>query len=73
VPEWDEVSDEILRTMDTEERLALWREWWDYFFDTAQYVSLYEMNYVYAMSEDFEWAPRPDAWMTFRDVKVANQ
>lgn len=70
VEEWDEVSNEILQTFDQEERVELWGEWWEYYLDVAVYATIFEMQNQYAISDRFEWAPRADSWMTFRDVKI---
>lgn len=70
-PEWDKVSEKIYLTIDADERLKLWEEWWDYFLDYAHTVTLYEIDNTYAMSEDFEWTPRSDGWMTFRGLTPA--
>lgn len=71
VEEWSELSNEILTTVDEEERLNLWKEWWEYYLDVAQTVTLYEIQNTYAINSEFEWTPRADGWMTFRDLKVA--
>lgn len=70
-PEWDKVSEAIMTTVDPEERLKLWGEWWEYYLDYAHTVTLYEIYNTYAMSEEFEWTPRADGWMTFRGLKLA--
>ncbi len=71
VEEWDALSREILRTVDPEERLALWREWWDYYLDYAQTITLYEIDNVMAYdSDNFVFTPRKDGWFTFRDLQV---
>jgi hypothetical protein len=28
---------------------------------------------TYAMNDDFDWTPRADGWMTFRDLKLAEE
>ncbi len=71
VPEWDALGKQILQTVDPDERLALWDEWWGYYLDYAPTITLYEIDNVIGMSDDFEWTPRADGWFTFRDLKVA--
>jgi peptide/nickel transport system substrate-binding protein len=71
--EWDAVSKAILTTTDPDERLALWGEWWEYYLDYAHTVTLYEIQYTYAMNDDFNWTPRADGWMTFRDLTLAGE
>jgi len=69
-PDWDKVSEKINTTVDFDERLKLWDEWWDYYLDYAHTITLYEIDNTYAISDEFEWTPRADGWMTFRDVRV---
>lgn len=71
VPEWDELSTQILQTVDPDARLALWDQWWEYYLDYAPTVTLYEIDNVIGMSDRFDWQPRADGWFTFRDLKVA--
>ncbi len=66
-PDWDEVSYGILSEMDPEARLDLWGQWWDYWFDVMQTVTLYEAVANIAYSDEFEFTPRRDGWYTFRD------
>ena len=74
VPEWEEIGDQILTTVDPEARLALWEEWWNYYMDYAQTITLYEMNSVMAYnSAEFEFTPRKDGWFTFRDLGVVGE
>lgn len=70
VEEWDALGKQILQTVDPEERIQLWDEWWGHFLDYAQTVTLYEIDNVLAINTKFEWTPRKDGWMTFRDLKV---
>lgn len=70
VEEWDEVSNEILKTFDLDERVALWGEWWEYYLDVAVYATIFEMENQYAINDRFNWEPRADGWMTFRDLTV---
>ena len=64
---WDEVSNEILRTVDFDARMALWERWWEFMFETDQTITLYEIEAVLAYnSADFTFTPRKDGWMTFR-------
>jgi ABC-type transport system substrate-binding protein len=70
VPEWDALGKQILETVDAEERLALWEQWWEYYMDYAATITLYEIDNVIGMSDEFEWTPRADGWFTFRDLKV---
>jgi peptide/nickel transport system substrate-binding protein len=73
VPEWDEISQQILTTVDPEARIELWSQWWDLYMDYAQTISLYEMNSLIAYnSAEFEFTPRKDGWFTFRELGVAS-
>ena len=67
IEEWDEVSDAILSTVDFDERMALWQQWWDFMFEVDQTITLYEIEAVLAYnSAEFTFSPRKDGWMTFR-------
>ncbi len=70
VPEWDALGKQILSTVDPDERLALWDQWWEYYMDYAPTMSLYEIDNVIGMSDDFEWPVRSDGWFTFRGLKA---
>ncbi len=70
VEEWDAIGQQILDTVDPEERLALWDEWWQYYLDEADTVTLYQIQNVMGMNERFEWTPRTDGWFTFRELRV---
>jgi len=48
----------------------LWEKWWDYYLDWSFILGLYEVDSIYAMDDKFEWEPRTDGSMTFRDLKV---
>jgi peptide/nickel transport system substrate-binding protein len=70
--EWDEVANSIMTTVDAAERLTYWESWWEYFLDYSQTVTLYEIQNMYAISENFDWTPRADGWMTFRGLSLAD-
>ena len=70
-PEWDEIANGIMTTIDPDARLELWDDWWEHYLDYAQTVTLYEIQNAYAMSDEWDWTPRADGWMTFRGLKVA--
>lgn len=73
VEEWDALGEEILSTVDDEERLALWEEWWDFYLDYSHTVTLYEIDNVMALNTaEFDWMPRRDGWFTFRDLHLAD-
>ena len=73
VEDWDALGKEILRTVDPVERLAMWEEWWGYYLDYSQTVTLYEIDNVMALNTaEFDWTPRRDGWFTFRDLFLAN-
>ena len=73
VDEWDAIAKEILRTVDPDARLALWEQWWDFYIDYSQTITLYEIDNVMAYnSAEFVFTPRKDGWFTFRDVLVAD-
>jgi len=59
-----------MRTIDTDARLDLWEQWWDFYIDEAMEIALYWMDQVMAINSEFEWTPRVDGWMTFRGLKV---
>ena len=65
--EFDAVAQAILTEMDGEARLALWGQWWEYWFETAQTVTLFESQATIAYSDDFDFTPRKDGWYTFRE------
>lgn len=70
VEEWDALGGEILRTVDPEARLALWEQWWEYYMNYAQTITLYEIDSVIAYnSAEFDFTPRKDGWFTFRDLR----
>ncbi len=72
IEEWDEIADAIQVTIDNDARLALWDQWWAHYIDYAQTITLYEVTNVMALNTaDFDFTPRADGWMTFRDVKPA--
>lgn len=68
--ELDELNNAILTEVDTDERLALWEEWWDFYLEEAWVVTLYEIGRFYGMSENLEWTPRADGWITPRDARL---
>ncbi|MCU0512352.1 MAG: ABC transporter substrate-binding protein [Anaerolineae bacterium] len=71
VPEWDAIGEQITQTVDPAARLALWEQWWEYYVNYAQTITLYEIDNVMAYnSAEFEFTPRKDGWFTFRDLKV---
>lgn len=67
---WDELSVRIRATVDADERLALWEEFWDLYVEKAGEITLHHLDSTMAISDEFEWTPRADGWMTFRDLKV---
>ncbi|MDL1899511.1 hypothetical protein FBR02_01940 [Anaerolineae bacterium CFX9] len=70
VDEWDALGGQILTTVDPEARIALWEQWWDYYLNYAQTLTLYEIDSIIAYnSADFEFTPRKDGWFTFRDLR----
>ncbi len=72
VEEWDAIGEQIASTVDPDERLALWEQWWGFYMDYAQTLTLYEIDNVMAYnSAEFEFVPRKDGWFTFRDLKLA--
>ncbi len=71
--EWDAVADAIQVTIDMDERLSLWEQWWQHYIDTAQTITLYEVTNVMALNTgEFDFTPRKDGWMTFRGLKLAD-
>jgi peptide/nickel transport system substrate-binding protein len=69
--EWGDLSKSILTETDEAARVEMWEEWWDYYVEEAGEITLYFMDAVYGIDSQFEWEPRADGWMTFRDVKLA--
>ena len=68
ISEWDEVAQQILTTVDPDQRLELWEQWWDFYIDYSQTVTLYEIDNVMAYnSSEFDFTPRKDGWFTFRN------
>ena len=73
IEEWDAVAQKILRTVDNDARLALWEDWWGFYMDYTQTITLYEITNVMALNTaEFEFTPRKDGWMTFRDLKLVD-
>lgn len=73
IDEWDAVAQEILTTVDNEARLDLWQQWWDFYLDYTQTITLYEITNVMALNTaEFSFTPRKDGWMTFRDLSMAD-
>ncbi|NLE60464.1 MAG: hypothetical protein GX616_19110 [Planctomycetes bacterium] len=69
--EWSDLGEEMIKTVDPVKRKEMWGTWWEYFIDFAQTVPLYELDNVYAMDASFNWEPRADGWMTFRELTPA--
>lgn len=73
VEEWDAIGSQILSTVDPEARIALWEQWWEYYLDYSQTITLYEMDSVMAFnSAEFIFEPRKDGWFTFRDLRLVD-
>jgi len=70
IEEWDALNDQIISTIDFDERQGLWEQFWEYYLDWGGQIDLLEIEYTYAINEEFEWTPRADGWVTFRDLKV---
>ena len=70
-PELDALGKKINVEMNPTERLKLWGDWWKRWLDVADTVELYEIQYTYAINDQFEWTPRADGWVTMRDLKLA--
>ncbi len=68
--ELDQLGNQILVTVDAEERLALWEQWQEFYLDYAQTVSVMELRGVIGINDKFSWEPRADGWFTFRDLKI---
>ena len=67
---WDRLSLRIRATVDAEERLGLWANFWDYYVEQAGEITLHHLDSTSAINDRFEWTPRADGWMTFRDLKL---
>ena len=73
VEEWDEVADAIQVTIDMEERLDLWEQWWEHYIDYSQTVTVFEITNVMALNTaEFDFSPRADGWMIFRGLSHAD-
>jgi peptide/nickel transport system substrate-binding protein len=68
--EWDELNKRILSTIDLEQRLELWEQFWDFYVDEAVEITIHFMDQISAINNRFEWTPRADGWMTFRDLRL---
>lgn len=67
---WDELSRTIRATVDADTRLALWTEFWDHYVEKAGEITLHHLDSTMAINSRFEWTPRADGWMTFRDLRL---
>ena len=57
--EWDAVAEQIQVTIDSDARLDLWEQWWEFYIDTAQTITLYEVTNVMALNTaEFDFTPR---------------
>ena len=73
VEEWDEVADAIQVTIDMDERLALWEQWWEHYIDFSQTITVFEITNVMALNTaEFDYTPRKDGWMIFRGLRLAD-
>ncbi|MCE2471571.1 MAG: hypothetical protein J4G18_06665, partial [Anaerolineae bacterium] len=71
--DWDAVAESIQVTIPLDERLELWEQWWEYYIDLTQTITLFEITDVFALNTaEFDFTPRKDGWMTFRDLKLAD-
>jgi peptide/nickel transport system substrate-binding protein len=68
---WGELGNEIFVTMDPEERLAKWAEWWEYYLDEAATITMYQINRNYGINDRFNFEPRADGFLTFRDLTLS--
>jgi peptide/nickel transport system substrate-binding protein len=67
---WDELSRTIRATVDADARLDLWTEFWDLYVEKAGEITLHHLDSTMAINSRFEWTPRADGWMTFRDLRL---
>jgi peptide/nickel transport system substrate-binding protein len=65
--DWGALGAEIFATTDPTARLALWEQWWEFYLDESVTVTLYQINRNYGVSEGFNFVPRADGFLTFRD------
>lgn len=68
--EWNTLSRRIRSTVDSDERLELWETFWDYYVEQAGEITLFHLDSTMAINDRFEWTPRADGWMTFRDLRL---
>jgi len=71
INEWSKVGEQILVEVDQAKRLQLWEQFWDFYVDDMNTITLFEIDNTVGMNKKFEWAPRADGWFTFRDLKLA--
>jgi len=67
---WTELNRQIDTTVDFDTRMELWEQFWDFYVETAGEITIHHLDQVMAISDRFEWEPRADGWMTFRDLRV---
>jgi peptide/nickel transport system substrate-binding protein len=66
IPEWDEVGRQILTTVDEDERVPLWDEWWQFFLDDSGTVTLYLVEAHMGINSMFDYQPRANGRPIFR-------
>ena len=67
---WDALNRQIDTTVDFDARMELWEQFWDFYVETAGEITIHHIDQVMAISDRFEWEPRADGWMTFRDLRI---
>jgi peptide/nickel transport system substrate-binding protein len=65
--DWGQVGAEIFATMDGDARLELWKTWWEFYMDEAVTITVYQINRNYGVNADFNFVPRADGFLTFRE------
>ena len=67
----DEVTplvEEASETIDPERRMELWNEVQQIVYDDAGWLFLWQQHDIYGVSNEIEWAPRPDEFMWFGEA-----
>lgn len=67
---WTALNAQIESTVNFDARMDLWETFWGFYVERAPEITLYHIDQVMAINNRFEWTPRSDGWMTFRDLRL---